>query len=131
MKTEYVSYEIAKQLKKLGFDEPSIVAYDEVTMACTMTGSPFKLLNYNSPSGCGYVSAPLWQQAREWIAKVHDLDIIIEPYWNSEYQEKNYLVRNTVDVETHSNFHCYDDALIRGMERAIILIQKKLKLNGR
>ena len=95
-----------------------------------MSESPFKLLNYNAPSSGGYISAPLWQQARRWIAVVHDLDITVEPYWNNEYDEKSYKVYNTVEKETYSDFYTYDDALEADIVRAVNLIKKKLaKIN--
>lgn len=70
---EYISYEQALKMKNLGFNEPTIFAYDQVPMICTMSESPFKPLNYNSSSGGGYVSSPLWQQTFKWFRNKFNL----------------------------------------------------------
>ena len=124
MNREFCTYEIAKALKDMGFDEECLMWYPhEKLLTADLIFRQYK----DTDEFC---NAPLWQQARRWIAIVHDLDITIEPYWNTEYQEKNYKVYNTVEKETFSNFYTYDEALENGIKRAINLIKKKLaKLN--
>ena len=80
MKTQFVPYDIAKELKELGFKELCVYAYDEVPMICTVGLTPFDPLNYNSKSGGGYISAPLWQQVFDWLYEKHG--IFVEQFIN-------------------------------------------------
>ena len=123
---KYVPYEIAKKLKKKGFDEPCIIAYDEVPMACTMSQSPFRPINYNDKTSWGgYMSAPFYQQVIDWLENTHRIIISTDRmassnkknHWTSKIIN-NYEIThqgfgnincytNTIDV--HNDFHGFDD----------------------
>jgi len=74
MKKQFVTYEIAKSLKELGFDEKCLGYYrnpDEFFI--TENGRGF---NYNKASWA--ISAPLWQQVVDWFDKVYNLLIVVK-----------------------------------------------------
>jgi hypothetical protein len=66
MEKEFVTYEIASELKELGFDEPCLEAYDKNGMLyhSHKTDKLFTTLNSNLSTQC---SAPLFQQAFRWF----------------------------------------------------------------
>ncbi len=106
---QYVPYDVAKRLKDLGFEEPCIFAYDEVPMACTMSKSPFEPLNYNSPSGGGYISAPLWQQVTAWIRDTKKVNLFIGfrlnvKKWDGHYYDMNLSGKEYVRIQTMDKF---------------------------
>jgi len=122
MKDQYVPYNVAKRLKDLGFEEPCIFAYDEVPMACTMSESPFEPLNYNSPSGGGYVSAPLWQQVTAWLRDKKQINIYVGfrinvKKWDGHYYDMNLTGKEYAKVINMDHFmkrkvfDTYEDAL--------------------
>ena len=72
---DFVPYEEALELKKLGFDEPCFTWYwDDIGM---YNGLEFGNHNQNS----NYVSAPLFQQAFRWFREKYGLKVSF-PYWN-------------------------------------------------
>jgi hypothetical protein len=71
MTKEFVPYEIALALKKLGFDEPCLGYYVNVEVP-----NPFLVIRKISDTQGGYFTfAPLYQQAFRWFREKHDLVI--------------------------------------------------------
>lgn len=79
MEKQFVTFEIAKILKAL--------CYNESCMAAFTARGKFKLFPYNVDAnwngnnieGNPYViSAPLWQQVEEWLREKYDMDVLIE-----------------------------------------------------
>ncbi len=79
MNNEFVSYEVALTLKKLGFDEPCLAFYD---------GENNEHIFYNNDrNGTGdykpivnnerlkWFGAPLYQQALRWIRENYDINV--------------------------------------------------------
>ena len=69
MKREFVPYELAVKLKKLGFNEPCFFAFDNCStpMRCTdlrTNEQKFEGVNYNSST---YTSQPTFSQAFRWF----------------------------------------------------------------
>ena len=71
MNDQFVSYELALQLKELGYNEISLFCYDTVNEGNPLSHCPHLLLNNqlegfeNEP-----ISAPLWQQAFDWCLNI-------------------------------------------------------------
>lgn len=89
MKEQFVTYEIAKELKELGFDE--------ICIACYITNGNEIKIKYEKPDyllsqekaayifdyewhGTEYntILAPLWQQAIDWFREKHQIFIHIK-----------------------------------------------------
>ena len=69
MTREFVPYELAVKLKKLGFNEPCFFAFDNCStpMRCTdlrTNEQKFEGVNYNSST---YTSQPTFSQAFRWF----------------------------------------------------------------
>lgn len=87
MKEQFVTYEIAKRLKHLGFDDncfgyftnnfinelkSSNQIYNHVFQSCKNSAFP-NIYNH-------HIASPLWQQAEDWLRKLHNIHI--EIYFN-------------------------------------------------
>jgi hypothetical protein len=71
MNKEFVPYELALELKQLGFDEPCNTCYDKLEMVASYGASVFDYKNYNTS---GYmVSRPTFSQAFRWFREKHNL----------------------------------------------------------
>lgn len=75
MKENFCDYETSKILKELGFDYECIACYDKNNMLATYT-ELFKPKNYNKDAYC--ISAPLWQQTKQWLWEKHKMAIYPE-----------------------------------------------------
>jgi hypothetical protein len=77
IKDEFCSFEIAKELKDLGFNEMVIATYDE--------DQEFDLQNFEQnyetfPNHI--IGVPLYQQIIEWFREKHDIHIAVTSYTN-------------------------------------------------
>lgn len=70
----YVSLEIARLLKKAGFKDPVSKCYDGSDCLCSYSND---MKNYNVGGGKN-ISAPIYQQAIDWIYENHSIWIAIE-----------------------------------------------------
>lgn len=71
---DYVSFEIAKLLKKKGFDEATIGYYytiSEIPEKIKFFDSPISI--YHSDGLIGCIHAPTLQMAMKWLREVHKL----------------------------------------------------------
>ena len=77
MKNEFIPYEQAAALKKLGFNEPCLLVYGNKKLhAITLTESSILLpfvINKRLPDRI--VAAPLYQQAFRWFREKHEMVI--------------------------------------------------------
>lgn len=62
LQDQFVTYEIAKKMKELGFDEPCLGYWQGGDL---VVHYPIVRLDHTM------IYAPLWQQAIEWLYKVH------------------------------------------------------------
>lgn len=58
----------------------------------------------------------------KWLREIHDLDVTATPYLNEEYDEKQYMVYNTVEITTFKEFYSYEKALEYGLFKALNLL---------
>ena len=85
MKEQFVSFEMALKLKKLGFVENCFAKYDE--NACFYYLSGFWGFPLEEETD---ILAPLWQQVLEWLREIFQIDIIIESSGKSNI--KSYII---------------------------------------
>ena len=90
MQKQFVTYEIAKKLKELGFDEPCFGFYNEICedndkANCSgkfqnMCGWVLGRENTNDLSSHDFlIVAPLWQQAIDWLREKHNIWLCPQP----------------------------------------------------
>ena len=71
MEKEFIQYELALELKELGFDEPCLMWYNKTELVSNYNKNTE---SWQSKNTC---SAPLYQQAFRWFREKYDL--VIEP----------------------------------------------------
>lgn len=82
MKNLFVPYEIAKQLKEKGFDEPCICVYKKgvkktvYPVLSNEPSYPFKTVK-NTQTGSLHFSSPLYQQVIDWFEEKHNIIILL------------------------------------------------------
>lgn len=118
MKDQFVTYEIAKRLKELGFNEPCWAWYnlpDQDTRYCYSEGrSPLVNDHEEWEAKCNNrqvenIGLPLWQQAIDWLREKYREEFTIEPvYINGKpdgCKAKFYRNGQFIGSSTHtSNF---------------------------
>ena len=98
MKKQFVTYEIALKLKELNFDEST--RFGNETSLYNNKGLHIFYYNYGvMMSGCddGYIKAPLWQQAIDFIREKYGYVIYI-----TEIGENKSLYTYTIEIKDHS-----------------------------
>ena len=131
MNNEFVSYEIALKLKELGFDEPCLTYYYELTsnLRTHLAIDVRNAWTYSGNKKLGFTLAPLYQQAFKWIREKHNIDISINTIY-SKYNEntiKQYSgVIDTKTMYTNVGFYDnYEEAQLAGLQKMIEIIKNK------
>jgi hypothetical protein len=133
MNKEFVSHEIALKLKELGFDEPCLTYYYELTSNLrTHIGVDIgNAWTYSGNKKLGFTLAPLYQQVFKWFREKHNIDISINTIY-SKYNEntiKKYSgVIDTKTMYTNVGFYDnYEEAELAGLQKMIEIIENQKK----
>ena len=131
MEKEFVSYEIALKLKELGFDEPCLTYYYNIS-GNIRTGIEVHIHNawtYAGTKKLATTLVPLYQQVFKWLRNKYDIDFSINTTY-SRYNEntiKQYSV--VIDNKTlYTNIGFYDnyeEAELAGLQKMIEIIENK------
>ena len=86
MKKQFVTYEIVLKLRELGFDEECLYAYYHLSDLNNFKKNDYVLVGdrNNTQLKNDRISAPLWQQAIDWLREEHKLHVAVLPYKNVE-----------------------------------------------
>lgn len=120
MAEDYCSYELSKLLKEKGFDgmcdQYFFVDYKDEISVHTGHG------NWNAEKGC--ISIPTTGLAMKWLREVHNIIIVIEPYYYNCMEEKTSSYDFSIwygDNYEHpltTNYSTYEEAV----EAAILYV---------
>ena len=130
MKHEFIPYEEAYELRKLGFNEPSIATYGghlNNKWILTINSDYYKHHKYHeSVKAC---TAPLYQQVFRWFRDEYNLKFhIIEDKWNHWCYPK-ILIPETNDYEEMGiSYPTYKEAELECLKKLIEIV-KSLKKN--
>ena len=106
MKEEFVPYDLAIRLRRLGFDEPCFATFFSVgawQIDCTEGALN---LNYRTP--CEYsILAPTFSQAFKWFRDKHDLVAAILPFQDIEDRVSLCYYYSIVDLD-----ECKDEDIL-------------------
>jgi hypothetical protein len=157
MKQQFVPYEIALKLKDKGFDEeclgtyqirsanPSymygkIAYYDIETNKVPKLCIEHSKIQKNSYleneifNGVkwGSIAAPLWQQAIDWFAEKHNIDISTPPFWSGDGRQYSTIIylksTGSIVSDDENTFHLFpekdtkQEAQLMAIEHALTLI---------
>lgn len=130
MEEDYVSYELAKKLKELGFDELTNFFYNEVPGHEGELEIGGGYANYNDFSkipGCGCTSAPTLWFAWKWLRYEKNIDVevnsntenyeIVSYDWSLFWMSPCDLIDNADD-----SYQSYEEALEAGIMRAVEML---------
>ena len=119
MEKEFVTYEIASELKKLGFDEPCLVGYSSSTEKLEYYSRP--LVTKDSFT----VDAPTYSQAFRWFRDVYNLKSCIMFRTSMEDNKEYYdwLIKGQEVVYRH--FNTYEEAELVCLQRLIEIVKTK------
>ena len=116
MTKEFIPYEQALELKKLGFDEPCLSYYE---------GESFSYHLATMTSGDDYIiPAPLFQQAFRWFREKYMLYlhiVFIEKGWHWDVY---HLDRGLVTQPELKYYHSYEEAELACLRKLIELIKQ-------
>ena len=138
MENEFVTYEIAKLLKELNFDEPCLAWYyfNEENSSYALNsfkqdyGDKFDWWKYSELDSDVYVDhlmAPFWQQVINWLREEYKLIVSINIMSDLSYY--SLLINIDEDKLNLSNqsqnrgFITYEEALEDGLFEALKLIK--------
>ena len=133
MNTEdFVTYEQALALKKLGFDLGVDHVYNkdgELIEETRYMDDYTAYVNYNIEKyGGDIISAPTLSQAQKWLKKNKKIDIIVslEDETYVQYQVEIYIRKKCVSPRyNHGFYETYEEALSRGITKSIEIIEKE------
>ena len=114
MTKEFVPYELAWELKQLGFDEPCLAFYERskelIIQECEVTDF------HTSSLQC---VAPLYQQAFRWFREKHGLCIVIKPIDDKNLELGYNLLKNGLMMGSYLTYEEAESAcLIKLIELA-------------
>ena len=131
MEKEFVSYEIALKLKNLGFDEPCITYYFELT-SNLRTHLAIDIRNawtYSGNKKLGFTLAPLYQQVFKWLRNKYDIDFSINTIYSRYNENTSKKYSGVIDTKTmYTNVGFYDnyeEAQLAGLQKMIEIIKNK------
>ena len=119
MKKEFVPYEQAFELKKLGFDEPCFGWYSG------MEGNPFRqgyCETYSGIENC--VKSPLYQQVFRWFREKYGVKVI--SIGGDDSKKYNYLIHLKDDTQVFGEKKdTYEEAELECLKKLIELVKNK------
>ena len=143
MEKQFVSYEISKELKKLGFDEECLACYRGGSLYQCGSGGYHEDWNYHKSYGEGnqWISAPLLQQVIDWFVEKHNIWIVVDTspikfYEDEELQPVKYqfIIEDIKDRDGDYLFHSadadlfyldYKEARVQAILSAIEILKNK------
>jgi hypothetical protein len=126
MEKEFVSYEIALKLKELGFDEPCLTYYYELTSNLRThigvdIGNAWK---YSENKKLGFTLAPLYQQAFRFFREKYRLEGAIYRL-NFKWASQVFNIETSTYCFKHELFEKYEEAEIHILQKMIKIIEKE------
>jgi hypothetical protein len=130
MKKEFIPYELALELKQLGFDEPCLAWYQDYTLRVDVNANQSIKFHEHLGRFKGCFLAPLYQQAFRWFRDVHNLKggieyiggLTPETTWWDIYVVGHF---NTNYKEMSMNYQPYEEAELACLQKLIEIIKEK------
>jgi hypothetical protein len=117
MKREFIPYELALELKELGFNESCFAYLKPNVLTYEITIGEFNEFEYHS--------APTYSQAFRWFREKHNLGAIVSQFG---YAIENQYGQATTFVKENENPLSYEEAELECLKR-LIKIAKRATIN--
>lgn len=125
IKEQFVSFETAKMLKEVGFNEPCCYNYDNI--------NGFRWFKIGESTPKGWVPCPTQALAARWLREKHRIVVdvtFIPPSVNGDVWQ--YFIGEMDDMVWKGDFEpsdrrykTYEEALEEGLKRSLELIKNK------
>lgn len=121
MKDQLISFETAKLAKEKGFGKTLDTIYPHAY-------KDEKTLVLNSCNNCedGFISAPTQSELQKWLREVHNIHLLVEPYYNREntlvYGVDVILEKTKEQTLIEDGFESYELSLEFGLYESLKLL---------
>jgi hypothetical protein len=126
MEKEFVPYELALELKQLGFDEPCLAFYldnDKKSFTkCMERADTNTWLKEHMKVYGDATTAPLFQQAFRWFREKYALCIVIKPIDDKNLELGYNLLKNGLMMGSYLN---YEEAELACLQKLIEIVKTK------
>jgi hypothetical protein len=127
MEKEFVPYEIALELKKLGFDEPCMYYVDEQnnSFIYNFQTHPDEFIEW---CGVTVISTPLFQQCFRWFREKYDLEGVIqqaEDFKWYKWKISQYNEDGKKYVADWYEYKTYEEAELACLVKLIDIVENK------
>jgi len=131
MNKEFIPYEQALELKKLGFNEPCFATYEKLNDDILIQDATRPFINTNSllspfEDQEGYIeqcTSPVYQQAFRWFREHHNFDHFVQHHINGFNETYFSMTRElTWDVTSHET---YEEAELACLKKLIEILKNK------
>jgi hypothetical protein len=122
MEKEFVPYELALELKQLGFDEPCLAAFNDSKQF--RINSESRNWNDNLVNG-DTTSSPTYSQAFRWFREKYNMNhsiILHETTFSNDYQ---YLVLSNDNEFVEVGYTSYEEAELACLQKLIEIVKTK------
>lgn len=131
MKNQFADYDTSKMLKEIGFDEPINEYYAGTYSYHYFLKNNFNMKGFHfdnvelSHLTCEFISAPLWQQVKQWLWEKHDTAIILDSMTEKLWVYKIFKLDKLFICSTHL-FDSPITAEIEAIKQAVIHLHKQI-----
>jgi hypothetical protein len=112
MKEQFVTYEIALELKELGFNEECLFWYNP-TSIINLEGQYWR--NSSNWLNSDQCTAPLWQQVIDWLREKYDINIDIAKICNGS-NNYHFALNLTWEYIEGTYYKMREQAILKAIE---------------
>jgi hypothetical protein len=121
MQKEFVPYELALRMKRLGFKENCLGTYKKEKLIITRISiSESNMLKLED------CPAPLFSQAFRWFREEYDLHHVIHHFTHKKGTDEAYLAEVGKADDIFSYCKTYEEAELACLEKLIEIVEQKL-----
>ncbi len=121
MEKQFVTYEIAKKLKELGFDEPCLAKHDLKHILLRVE----ECKSQENAQELDYILAPLYQQAFRWFREKHKLHSTITSISQESWQWHITKPGESLGKLYNEDFYTYEEAEQACLDKLIEICKNK------
>jgi hypothetical protein len=138
MEKEFIPYDLAMELKELGFDEPCFKGYTEEYKTLINFSNPHTNKGVKNTLPTKPFTAPLYQQSFRWFRENFNLDKTIITNFSKDYKSYRvgiiYVKNNIIDTfflrpENEKclfiEFNTYEEAELACLKKLIEIVKQK------
>jgi hypothetical protein len=128
MEKEFVPYELALELKELGFDEICPTKYGMTSLKLYENWKPYRNSDdiYEGKFFCNDLcAAPLYQQAFRWFREKYNMVGEINSYYSDKKWSFNYDIVTIYKEKASDRFNTYEEAELECLLKLIEIVKEK------